>query len=210
VESLCPLLGVTRSAYYAWKTRQPSKRQLEDQAILRELIRLHQLYPAMGLDSLHHLVKKSIPCSRKRVWRLMKKAEIHSARKKAYKETTNSNHKHPIAPNILARDFNFSLPNQAWVSDITYIPTGEGWLYRTIIKDLCSKKIVGYATSSRIDTQLTLNALDMAVRRQRPPPGLIFHSDRGESTLPSPFEAPLTCMGSGRVCHVRAILTTTL
>ena len=109
----------------------------------------------------------------------MKKANIRSTRRKAYKRTTNSKHSHPIAPNLLKRNFNFSQPNQAWVGDITYIPTGEGWLYLAIVKDLCLRKIVGYAFGNRIDTHLTLSALGMAVRRQKPKPGLIFHSDRG-------------------------------
>ena len=179
MELLCPLLNVSRSAYYAWRGRQPSRRTLEDQAIERELIRLHERYPALGLDSLHQMVRSIFRCSRKRVWRLMKKAHIHSARQKAYKRTTNSNHQNPIAPNLLERNFSFSKPNEAWVGDITYIPTGEGWLYLAVVKDLCLKKVVGYAMSDRIDTQLTLDALDMAVRRQKPKPGLIFHSDRG-------------------------------
>lgn len=142
MDKLCPLLDVTRSAYYAWLKRRPSPRQLEDQSILRELVRLHQLYPALGLDSLHQLVRRTIRCSRKRVWRLMKKANIRSARRKAYKRTTNSNHKNPIAPNLLGHNFSFSKPNQAWVSDITYIPTGEGWLYLALVKDLCLKKVL--------------------------------------------------------------------
>jgi transposase InsO family protein len=179
VDKLCPLLEITRSAYYAWLHRQPSRQQLEDQAILRELIRLHQRYPALGLDSLHQLVRRKIRCSRKRVWRLMKKANIQSVRKRAYKKTTNSNHKNPIAPNRIGRGFTASAPNQVWVSDITYIPTGQGWLYLAIVKDLFLKKVVGYAMSDRIDTQLTLDALGMALRRQKPNPGLIFHSDRG-------------------------------
>jgi transposase InsO family protein len=179
VDKLCPLLEVTRSAYYAWLQRKPSHRKLEDQAILRTLIALHHKYPALGLDSLHQMVRRTIRCSRKRVWRLMKKANIHSARKKAYKKTTNSNHKNPVAPNLLERNFSFSLPNQAWVGDITYIPTGQGWLYLAIVKDLCLKKVVGYAMSDKIDTKLTLDALNMALRRQKPQPGLIFHSDRG-------------------------------
>jgi transposase InsO family protein len=179
VDKLCPLLEVSRSAYYAWLKHKPSRRSLDDQAILRELVRLHQLYPALGLDSLHQMVKPKFGCSRKRVWRLMKKAHIHSARKRAYKRTTNSNHTSPIAPNLLERNFKFSKPNEAWVGDITYIPTGEGWLYLAVVKDLCLKKIVGYAFSKRIDTQLTIAALDMAVQRQKPKPGLIFHSDRG-------------------------------
>jgi transposase InsO family protein len=109
----------------------------------------------------------------------MKKANIHSARQKTYKRTTNSNHTNPVAPNLLERQFKYSQSNQAWVGDITYIPTGEGWLYLAIVKDLHIKKVVGYAFSDRIDTQLTLASLEMAVRRQKPEPGLIFHSDRG-------------------------------
>jgi len=179
VDKLCPLLEVTRSAYYAWLNRTPSRRQLENQAILRELIRLHQLYPALGLDSLHQIVRRKIRCSRKRVWRLMKKVNIRSARKHAYKKTTNSNHKNPIAPNLLDRNFQCTSPNRVWVGDITYIPTGQGWLYLAIVKDLCLKKIVGYAMSDRIDSQLTISALRMAIRRQNPNPDLIFHSDRG-------------------------------
>jgi transposase InsO family protein len=179
VDKLCPLLEVTRSAYNALRKRPPSARKLEDQAILRELIRLHELYPALGLDSLHQMIRKKRRCSRKRVRRLMKQAGIQSARKRAYRNTTNSNHNNPVAPNLLNRSFNFSAPNHAWVGDITYVPTGEGWLYTAIVKDLCTKKIVGYAMSDRIDTSLTLAALDMAVRRQKPEEGLIFHSDRG-------------------------------
>jgi transposase InsO family protein len=195
VEKLCPLLDVTRSAYYAWLKRRPSPRQLENQSILRELVRLHQLYPALGLDSLHQLVRRSIACSRKRVWRLMKKANIRSVRRKAYKRTTNSNHKNPIAPNLLGRNFSFSQPDQAWVSDITYIPTGEGWLYLAIVKDLCLKKVVGYAMGDRIDTKLALDALGMAVRRQRPAPGLIFHSDRGVQYASRAFRQALVTHG---------------
>jgi len=109
----------------------------------------------------------------------MRLAGISSIRRLVYKATTNSNHSHPIAPNLLMRNFSFERPDQAWVGDITYIPTGEGWLYLAIVKDLCTKKIVGDAFSDRIDTQLTLAALDMAYRRRRSGKGLIFHSERG-------------------------------
>ena len=179
MEKLCRLLEISRSGYYAWLTRRQSQRAQHNQALTRELVYLHEKYPALGLDSLYHMLKANNSCSRGRVHRLMKAAGIHSMRKKAYKTTTNSRHSHPIAPNLLKRLFSFAQPNQAWVGDITYIPTGEGWLYLAAVKDLCTKKVVGYAFSSRIDTQLTLSALDMAVHRERPSPGLIFHSDRG-------------------------------
>ncbi len=98
------------------------------------------------------------PSSRKRIHRLMNEMNISSTRRRAYKATTNSRHAHPIAPNLLARRFSFDKPDTAWVGDITYIPTGEGWLYCAVVKDLCTKQIVGYAFSDRIDTKLTLAA----------------------------------------------------
>jgi transposase InsO family protein len=195
VWKLCQLLELTRSAYYAWLNRKPGPRQLADQAILRELVKLHQQYPMLGLDSLHQMIKPRLPCSRKRIWRLMKQAGICSIRKKAYKRTTNSNHHNPIAQNLLMRNFRYSHPNRVWVSDITYIPTGEGWLYLAIVKDLCLKKVVGYATSSRLDAQLVIDALRMAIRRQRPCPGLIFHSDRGVQYTSTAFRQVLQRYG---------------
>lgn len=179
MELLCRILEISRSGYYAWLHRGQGQRTVRNQALLRALVRLHEKYPALGLDSLYHLLRPEFHCSRGRVHRLMKQAGIHSRRKQAYKATTNSNHTNPIAPNLLNRNFNFAKPNTAWVGDITYIPTGEGWLYLAIVKDLCTRKVVGYAFSDRIDTALTLSALDMAVRRERPGKGLIFHSDRG-------------------------------
>ncbi len=189
-------MEVSRSAYYAWTKRRPSRRTLGDQAILRELVRLHQLYPTLGLDSLFSIIAPSLSCSRKRVWRLMKQANIRSIRRKAYKRTTNSNHKNPVAPNLLMRDFSASVPNKIWVSDITYIPTGEGWLYLAIVKDLFTKKVVGYAFSSRIDTALTLEALRIAVRR---PGGLqvptehVPHADPYDNAVAENFFSCLKC-----------------
>jgi len=168
---------------------------VHDKDILRKIVSLHQKYPTLGLDSLHALVRQGLRCSRKRVWRLKKQAGIYSARKRAYKRTTNSNHKNPIAPNLLGRKFRATKPNMVWVSDITYIPTGQGWLYLAIVKDLCTKKIVGWATSERIDTQLALDALRMAHRRQRPKPGLIFHSDRGVQYASKAFRMALNGLG---------------
>ena len=179
MDKLCRLLDVSRSGYYAWKKRPPSKHELSNQMLLRAIVRLHQRYPALGLDSIYHLLKPEYRCSRGRIHRLMQMANIHSLRKRAYKATTNSKHSYPIAPNLLNRQFSASKPNTVWVGDITYIPTGEGWLYTAIVKDLCTKKIVGYAFSYRLDASLAINALEMAIRREHPAPGLIFHSDRG-------------------------------
>ena len=147
--------------------------------LLRILISFHERYPAAGLDALVAMIRPSCPCSRNTVHRLMKLYNIHSIRKKAFRVTTNSNHNYAVSPNLLKRDFTADKPNQKWVGDITYIPTDEGWLYVAIVKDLCLKKIVGYSFSSRIDTSLTVSALEMAVSRQKPQDNLIFHSDRG-------------------------------
>ena len=179
MEQVCRALEVSRSGYYGWLKHKPGMREQRNLALKRKLVELHEKYPAMGLDSLYHLLKPDFGCSRKRVCRQMRLAGISSVRRRSYEITTNSNHTHPIAPNLLQRNFYFDRPDQAWVGDITYIPTGEGWLYLAIVKDLCTRKIVGYAFSDRIDTHLTLAALEMAYRRRKPSAGLIFHSDRG-------------------------------
>jgi len=140
-------------------------------------------------------LKPVFGASRNRIHRLKKQAGIYSLRHKAYRITTNSNHKNPVAPNLLGRKFKAEHVNQAWVSDITYIPTGEGWLYCAVIKDLFTKKIVGYAASERINTQLCLDALTMAYRRQRPSKGVIFHSDRGVQYTSSDFRKALKRYG---------------
>lgn len=124
---------------------------MRNQELLRALVSLHQKYPALGLDSLYHMLQPQFHCSRGRVHRLMKQANIHSHRKKTYKVTTNSKHSNPIAQNLLNRNFSFDQPNQAWVGDITYIRTEEGWLYTAVVKDLCTRK----ATHSL--SELTLN-----------------------------------------------------
>ena len=156
MEQVCLALEISRSGYYDWQHHKPGRRERSNQALRRKLVELHEKYPALGLDSLHHMLKPEFGCSRKRVHRQMRLAGIASARHRAYKATTNSRHNHPPAPNLLQRNFCFERSNQAWVGDITYIPTGEGWLYLAIVKDLCTRKIVGYAFSERIDTSLTL------------------------------------------------------
>ena len=131
VEQVCRVLEVSRSGYYGWLERKPGVRSQKNQALRRRVIELHEKYSAMGLDSLYHLLKPEFGCSRKRVHRQMQLAGVSSVRRLAYKRTTNSNHSHPIAQNLLQRNFKYDRPDQARVSDITYIPTGEGsctWL----------------------------------------------------------------------------------
>lgn len=179
MDKLCRILEVSRSGYYAGKKRAPSPRKKREQNVLRALVLLHEKYPAAGLDMLCHMLKPQFQCSRNMVHRLMKKHNIHSIRKRAYTTTTNSNHNYAVSPNLLKRDFSADRPNAKWVGDITYVPTDEGWLYVASVKDLYTKKIVGYAFSEHIDSKLTVAALEMAYYRQNPTSELIFHSDRG-------------------------------
>lgn len=195
MEQVCRELEVSRSGYYEWLHREPSPRERRNQELPRALVELHEKYPTLGLDSPHHMLRPRFHCSRKRVHRLMRENGICSVRHKAYRSTTNSRHSHPISPNRLNRNFSFPELNQAWVGDITYIPTDEGWLYLAVVKDLCDRKIVGYAFSDRIDTNLTLGALDMAVRRRHPEPGLIFHSDRGVQYAAGAYRERLEAYG---------------
>ena len=191
VVMLCRALQISRSGYYASKTRTIGVRRRANQQLLGALMVCHEKYPALGLDSLYHLLHPQFGCSRSRVHRLMKRAGLHSERKRAYRCTTNSRHAYPVAPNLLRRNFKADLPNRMWVGDITYVPTDEGWLYTAIVKDLCTKKVVSYAFSNRIDTNLTIRALRMAVQRQHPKPGLIFHSDRGVQYASTAYQSVL-------------------
>ena len=130
--------------------------------------------------------------------------------KEGYKATTNSRHNCPIAPNLLQRQFTFSRPNQAWVGDITYIPTGEGWLYLAIVKDLCTRKIVGYAFSQRIDTQLTLDAPEHGRPPGAPCPWTDLPQRPGRPVRRAASVSVWLPWASGRACPARATPTTTL
>jgi len=141
-----------------------------------------------GVDPIWAEVKENIPCSRGTVYRLMKKHGIKSKRKAKWKATTNSKHNLPVAPNLLEQDFNSDQPNTVWVGDITYSWTDEGWLYTAIVKDLCTKDVVGYAMGNRITKELVINAMKMAIRRENPKTWLIFHSDRGSQYCSNDFK----------------------
>jgi len=192
VKGLCQVLGVSRSGYYAWRRRSPNTRELANE-VLMHLIRL--IYKGSrrtyGYRRVHAEVKKQMKCSRNRVARLMRQAELYSRRRRRYRVTTQSRHKKPVAKNHLARTFSATAPNRKWVSDITYIKTDEGWLYLSALMDLYSRKVVGWAMETRLTDDLTIKALDMALGRRRPPPGLVHHSDRGSQYASSKYQAHL-------------------
>jgi putative transposase len=195
VQRLCQMMAVSTSGYYAWLKRLPSRRVIEDTLLLAEIRRIHagsqQSYGYRRilrvLIALHHKV------GRDRVARLMRQNGIAANRKRRRKSTTHVTRVLPEVPNLLNRNFVAKRPNAIWVSDISYVRTGEGWLYLAVVIDLYARRIVGWAASSRLTQQLALNALHMAIKHRRPPAGLIHHSDRGSQYTSQAYRTSLTC-----------------
>lgn len=181
VTVLCRVLGVRRSGYYAWQHRGPSERSRHDQ-VLGEQIRAafqdsRKTYGSPRVRA--ELRARGVRTSKRRVERLMQRQGLCARRKRKFTRTTDSRHKLPVAPNLLARDFTALAPNRVWTTDLTYIWTRQGWLYLAVLLDLYSRRVVGFAMSASIDEPLVLSALRMALVTRRPQPGLIHHSDRG-------------------------------
>nr|WP_010583118.1 IS3 family transposase [Schlesneria paludicola] len=177
------VLAVSRSGYYAWRKRpisEASQRRQELTCRIRAIhaMKYHDVYGAPRLQV--ELESQGHPCNRKTVAKCMKEAGIKASTVKTFRvTTTDSNHSHPVAANIVDRDFAPSQKHQTWTTDITYIATDEGWLYLAAVEDLHSRKIVGWSMSDRIDSRLVVDALQMAVQRELPKSGLVAHSDRG-------------------------------
>jgi putative transposase len=181
VEVQCEALGVSRSGFYAWKGRPAAPRAVEDASLVIEIKAAHEAGRGnYGSPRVHHELRaKGRRVSRKRVERLMRQHGIVARKKRRFRRTTDSNHPDPIAPNVLARDFDAELPNTAWVTDVTYVSTHEGWLYLAVILDLFSRRVVGWAASANNDRALAMSALDRATAARTPAVGLVHHSDRG-------------------------------
>jgi len=178
---MCQSLEVSRSAYYAWKSRPKSKRELDNATFFEKIKDIYQqsrcLYGSPRITA--ELRAQGTSYNHKRVARLMRVSDIQARTRKKFKVTTNSRHHYPVFPNILDRVFVATAADQIWTSDITYIRTGEGWLYLAAILDVFSRKIVGWSMDSFIDHVLVLNAIRQALGRRNPAQGCIFHSDRG-------------------------------
>lgn len=181
VEVQCAVLGVSRSGYYAWKARPASLRAKDDAELLVEIKAAHKVgRKAYGSPRVHRELRANgRRVGKKRVERLMREEGIAGRKRRRFRRTTDSNHPDPIAPNVLDRAFDVSLPNKAWVTDVTYVWTRAGWLYLAAILDLCSRRVVGWATSENNDRALALDALRRATTTRRPAAGLLHHSDRG-------------------------------
>ncbi len=181
IVAMCRMLEVSESGYYAWRTRPTCQRKREDARLtdqIRQIFENHQERygsPRVQVE----LREQGLSCSRKRVARLMREADLCAKRKRRRVVTTRREASHPVAPNVLNRQFTATEPNKKWVTDITYVPTAQGWLYLAVILDLYSRAVVGWSMSASCDEELTENALRMALIRRRPQAGLLHHSDRG-------------------------------
>ena len=178
---MCEQLGVSRSGYYAWKGREPSSRSVEDKRLGLHVAAAHERSRGRyGSPRVHAELKaQGHRVGRKRVERLMRDSGLRARPTRQFKRTTLSGHSLPVAPNVLDREFDQPAPNTAWVTDITYIATGEGWLYLVAILDLFSRRVVGWKTSDRLDASFCREALHEALMARRPAPGLIVHADQG-------------------------------
>jgi putative transposase len=181
VSPMCRALDVSASGYYSWHDRPESNRARENRLLLEKIRKAQKKGRGQyGSPRIYKELKaKGETCSRKRIARLMRKNAIRAKRKRKFVVTTDSKHDFKVAPNLLERNFHVVTPNRVWLSDITYIPTNEGWLYLAAVMDLCSKRIVGWSMSSSLERTIVLDALRMAHRSRRPSSGLIHHSDRG-------------------------------
>lgn len=198
VDLMCRLLGVSRNAYYQYcvyqQHRQPDPEHEGMLAAVKEVAessgysygsrRMQRALNALGY-----------PVGRRKARSLMREAEVRARYRKKYKVTTDSNHKQPLFENVLQRQFTAAGPDQAWVSDLTYIWSQEGWLYLTVFIDLFNREVVGWSMSSRMKTKAVTDALRMALWRRRPASGLIVHSDRGSQYASKAYRRLLNAHG---------------
>jgi transposase InsO family protein len=197
VKMLCRVLGIGKSAYYARNKRPESKRDMEDQR-LKELIHLahHEGRGNYGRPRIHReLTKKGERVSAKRVARLMREDGLRGKVRRRFVRTTDSNHDQPVFENVLDREFTATAPNQRWVGDITYLRTPNGFLYLAAVMDLFSRAIVGWALSAVIDRKLAISALENALQRRCPEPGLLHHTDRGSQYASADYQKLLEVKG---------------
>jgi transposase InsO family protein len=182
VRWLCETLEVSSAGYYAWRQRPRSSQQQRRDALLVEVRAVHAQFKARyGSPRIHaELVARGHACCVNTVAKLMQQAGIAAKTARKFRlSTTDSDHDLPVADNLLDRQFNPAAANEAWVADITYVPTDEGWLYLAAVEDLFSRRVVGWALADHQESRLVVDALEMAVQRRLPQEGLLAHSDRG-------------------------------
>jgi putative transposase len=200
VRLMCRLLGVSAAGFYAAQQRPPSARTQRDQTLRLQVRAAHtKSRRTYGAPRVHfELRAQGVPVAKKRVARLMREDGLVGLRPRRWVRTTDSAHAHPVAPNVLNRQFGVDQVtglDQVWVSDLTYVPTREGWLYLAIVLELASRRVVGWAMRETLDADLALAALRMALADRRPAPGLLHHSDRGSQYACGEYRALLAAHG---------------
>jgi len=195
IKRMCRVLGVQRSGYYDWRGRKPSTRAQANEALVKLIKEEHQKSrKTYGSPRLHVVLRrKGVVCGQNRVARLMRVHGIAALKRRRYHPVTTQRQPGVVpAPNRLNQDFSASAPNQKWVSDFTYIETGEGWLYLAVVLDLFSRKVIGWSMSQKMDTSLVETALRMALLGRCPPAGLLHHSDQGSQYTSAAYRNCLT------------------
>ena len=181
VPTLCRMLGVSRSGYYAWRSRPPSGRVRFDAVLSEKIETIHRNSRATyGAPRIHaELGAIGIRCSRKRVARLMRRANLRGCLRGRRMKITYRTTLQQAAPDLVGRNFASEEPDRLWVADITYVRSQEGFIYLSFILDACSRKVVGWSMATHLRTELVVDALQMAIARRKPSPGLVHHSDQG-------------------------------
>jgi transposase InsO family protein len=182
IKLLCQTLGVSRAGYYAHRHKPQRPRRVQDQKLVEQITPIFQQgRRTYGSPRIHAALRRAGErCGKNRVARLMRQEGLRAKQKRRFRpQTTQSQHGLAVAENWLAKVPTPTRPNQIWVSDITYLPTDEGWLYLAVILDACSRKVVGWHVDDRLETSLVTEALKQARQRRGHAPGLLHHSDRG-------------------------------
>ena len=202
---MCDALDVSASGYYAWAARPPSPAEQRRGELVTAIEVIHaEVKGRYGSPRMTaELNARGYPCSENTVARLMREHGIRATAPKRFVRTTDSNHRLPVAENLLDRDFDPEEPNERWCADITYIPTGEGWLYLAVVEDLFSRRIVGWSMAVTMESRLVVDALAMAVAGRRPGAGLVAHSDRGSQYASDHYQRALAA--EGIVCSMSGV-----
>ncbi len=188
VRTMCDVLQVSSSGYYAWRKRPASARERANTVLEVEIRAIHaESKQRYGSRKVHAKLRRRRRVNHKRVARLMRKNGLKSKRVKPRRFTTNSKHGLPVAPNLLNRAFTAEQPNTKWVSDITYVPTHEGWLYLAVVLDLFARRVVGWAMHEQMTRALVMAAFELAAQSRGISAGLLFHSDRGSQYASDDF-----------------------
>lgn len=201
VTTMCRVLAVSKAGYYGWRRRAPSARTQANRALATQIRAVHRrsrgTYGSPRVTA--ELRAQGVACSENRVARVMRREAIRAKGRRRFRVvTTDSRHGDPVAPNVLQRQFAVEQQasvNRVWASDITYVPTREGWLYLAVVLDLASRRVIGWAMRHTLERGLTLDALRMALAARQPAPGVLHHSDRGSQYACGEYQALLTAHG---------------